>query len=97
MSCIRGCCATQADHYRSVVVRPTVTAKTLAEARLQRDLDAYQRMRSTGQKPPTFAGAADLERNAVAEFEVSTGKILGDDRLARHVDRAVKDIPPDAA
>lgn len=96
MSCSRGCCPTQADHYRSVVVRPLPTPESKRETQTGRDLDAYKRLAESGQSPKTFVGAADLERDARSPIEVKLGHVIRNDRLRREVEAAHASAPPPA-
>lgn len=94
MSCVRGCCETQAEHYRNIVVRATTCAEARQEKTLAADLDAYKRLRESGAKPKTFEGAATLEREAHSSIEIERNHIIRNDRLRREVEQAHKDAPP---
>lgn len=94
MSCARGCCETQADHYRSVVVRPTSTAMAQRETQTDRDLAAYKRMVDSGVEPKTFVGAAALERDARSPVEIKLGHVIRNDRLRKEVEAAHASAPP---
>lgn len=96
MSCARGCCATQAEHYRSVVVRPLTAPESKREAQTSRDLAAYKRLAESGQQPKTFVGAAALERDARSPIEVKLGHVIPNDRLRREVEAAHASAPPPA-
>lgn len=68
MACLKGCCATQLDHYRSVnlsaAATPTrsraVVAKTRSSKQFEKDRDAYKRLRKDMQ-PEQIDGSAKLE------------------------------------
>lgn len=94
MSCARGCCERQSDHYRSIVVRPGQSAESKRESQTSRDLDAYKRMAESGSQPKTFVGAAALERDARSPVEIKTGHIIRNDRLRREVQAAHDAAPP---
>ena len=96
MSCAKGCCASQNEHYRSLVVRPVPSAETKRESATVRDLAAYKRMVESGVQPKTFVGAADLERDARSPVEVKLGHIIRNDRLRREVETAHAEAPPPA-
>lgn len=86
MGCVRGCCPSQRDHYRSIgfpAVQGPVAESTRREAQLGRDLDAYKRMRQANLQPKTYQGAAELERRANSRFEVESGRILPDTKKVR--------------
>lgn len=90
MPCSRGCCDSQAEHYRSVVVAAGgASAQTAFERRLDKDRPAYKRLKDEGLQPARLMGAADLEKRAQSRFEIEAGRILPDSQ-ARRVDEAVK-------
>lgn len=94
MTCSRGCCPSQADHYRSVVVRP-LSPRGQQEKTEAADMAAYKRLRQSGEQPKAIAGSAELERRATTSFEVKTGHVITDKRLARQVDRVASSLPPE--
>lgn len=96
MSCARGCCATQADHYRGLVLRGP-SSKRDAVRREERDMDAYARLVRSGVQPKQIAGAADLERGAETSHEVEHSNIITDPALRRRVTKAWASAPPPAA
>lgn len=69
MSCARGCCPSQAEHYKSLVfgVAPPENGYT---KRFDADMDAYVRLRKDGLQPPRVDGAADLEKRADTREQV---------------------------
>ena len=93
MSCTRGCCASQADHYRSVVVRMPSPQQQAARAEVA-DMDAYARLRKDGVQPKQIAGAAKLEREADSVHEVQQGMLVKNARLRRELDAAHATAPP---
>lgn len=96
MSCARGCCATQSEHYRSVVVRPVVSAQRVQERAEAADMAAYKRLRGDGVQPKAIEGCATLERDARSPVEIEHGHIVRNDRLWREWEQAHKDAPPPA-
>lgn len=96
-TCARGCCPSQADHYRSVVVRPLASPASQREKALSADLDAYRRLRKHGVQPKTYTGAAHLEREASSSFEVESGHIIRNDRLRTEMESAHTNLPPNVA
>lgn len=87
MSCTRGCCASHAEHYGSLVMGTAQSDGTRFETMLDKDRPAYKRMRDEGLQPKSVRGAARIEANASSVFEVETGRILPQ-RLANQVDSA---------
>lgn len=93
MPCSRGCCETQGDHYRSLAISPSVHNPHVGmqnryDRSLARDRDAYKRMRTEGLQPAHLKGAAQIEKNAISEFEVTTGRIQPE-KVARKMDAAI--------
>lgn len=101
MSCARGCCETSADHYRSLVVRPVVSALRVQEKSEAADMAAYKRLRADGVQPNAIEGSAALERDASTRLEVEHGHVVRNDRLRREWEQAHRNapppLPPDAA
>lgn len=96
MSCSRGCCASFAEHVRSIKVIAAPTAQSSRESQLSRDLDAYKRLTATGVQPPNVYGAAELERGAEARHEVEQSAIMLNARDRRLLDKAHAEAPPAA-
>ena len=76
MPCSRGCCASPAEHYRSIKWSHGPTQHDLTERQWSRDMPAYKSMRQQGLQPPSIDGAADLATRATSTFEIETGCIL---------------------
>lgn len=88
MSCVRGCCPTQGEHYRSIIINPAGPGHgTLFERQLDKDRPAYKRMRDEGLQPKSLKGAAEIEKRATTRFEVESGRILPEP-LAKRMDAA---------
>lgn len=97
MSCRRGCCTTQAEHYRSVTIFGPSPQRDAAR-REDRDMHAYKRLVQSGVQPKQIAGAAELEKGAEAKHEVERANIITDRRLRAEVTKAFEAAtPPDAA
>jgi hypothetical protein len=83
VTCARGCCASPAEHYRSIRIAaaatPTRRASTVAQEATERqmvtDTAAYKRMRAEGLRPAVTKGAALLEAKATNRFEIESGRI----------------------
>lgn len=81
MPCSRGCCASPAEHFRSVAVAPRareVGSGHQRDAALAYDLAAYKAMRKQGLKPPRIDGSYDLARRATSEAEITLGQVISD-------------------
>ena len=63
-TCARGCCASQAEHFRSVALARTLPDANRADRRLARDRDAYRALKDQGYQPARLDGAHDLARDA---------------------------------
>ena len=71
MTCARGCCATQAEHFRSVALTSGALVEgNLADRRLERDMRAYKAMVDQGLEPKCMTGAYELERTARTAAEI---------------------------
>lgn len=91
MSCARGCCVTQGEHYRSLTFGGTSAQARAAdrfEAALDKDRPAYKRLRDQGLQPRSVKGAAEIEARASSKFEVESGRVLPP-KVAKRVDSAV--------
>ena len=85
MSCARGCCETQIEHYRSVTIHPAAmpnrhnvryTSERDMEKRWKKDLPAYKELADQGYQPPSVDGAAELRDKASSKQEIESGTIL---------------------
>jgi hypothetical protein len=83
MACSRGCCSTQGEHYRSIVIGGAPSYGTTYEKQLDKDRPAYKRMRDDGLQPKGLSGAADLERRASSRWEIEAGRILPESQSKR--------------
>lgn len=86
MSCPRGCCETEAEHYRSVSVQPRgrgVGTPHQRDAALSVDMAAYRALRQQGYQPPKIAGSYDLTRRATSEAEIRLGQVIGEKDAGR--------------
>lgn len=87
MDCGKPCaCPTYRDHLLSVGIaasatpsrRPATAATEVQERQLDRDLDAYRRLRKDGLQPKGIDGSARLEARADHKLEVEAGRLLAD-------------------
>lgn len=93
MSCVRGCCETQAAHYKSVALSGP-SPRREAERRESRDMDAYKRLRRSGVQPKSIEGSSEIERFASTTHEVENRNIITDPKLRRRVTTAFETAPP---
>ena len=74
MSCARGCCASQRDHYKSIVFgsAPAESDKFKGgyTKQFDADMNAYARLVKDGVQPPRVDGSAELEKRANTREEV---------------------------
>jgi hypothetical protein len=85
MSCLRGCCETQREHYLSITIHPAAmpnrhnvryTSERDMEKRWNRDMPAFKQLVDEGITPPSVEGAAELRDRAVSKREIESGTIL---------------------
>jgi hypothetical protein len=93
VSCGRGCCASFAEHVRSIAIAPSVYNSNVSKQNaydksLSADRDAYKRMRDEGLRPAHLKGAATLENRASSEFEITSGRVQPE-HIAKRLDAAV--------
>ena len=97
MPCSRGCCATQAEHYRGVALSPPTAEVNYRRAKdraLNADMAAYKELRRQGVQPKNVNGSANLARDASTTFEIESGRILPDKRAVKLTESVLKDITP---
>lgn len=84
MTCSRGCCATQRDHYLSVGISATATpsrsgpviSRLKSESNFAKDGPAYKRLVANGLQPDHIDGCAEVEAQAESRVEVEAVKVL---------------------
>lgn len=75
--CSRGCCPSQAEHYRSLVYsKAGIGTKHDRERKLSADMEAYRRLRKQGLQPPRIDGASVTEKHATTKAEVESGAVI---------------------
>lgn len=80
MSCTRGCCPSNAEHYRSLSVQRIAAAeRRRKDTALSYDMAAYKALRRQGYQPPRLEGSYDLCRRATSEAEIRLGQVISDD------------------
>lgn len=75
MACVRGCCATEKEHYASLNFSGS-SIKSQTESQFAKDREAYRRLRQNGLQPPRIDGCAVLEKHATTKAEVETGAVI---------------------
>ena len=72
MPCARGCCDSQAEHFRSVFLASSgeLVRVTKAEQKLSQDLTSYKAMIDQGLEPHKMTGAYELARDAKSAAEI---------------------------
>lgn len=87
MACGKPCnCASYREHLLSVGFaasampsrHATVADTTVREKKLDKDLDAYKRLRADGLQPKSIYGTDRLEKHADHALEVESGRLLAD-------------------
>lgn len=91
MTCKRGCCIDQKSHYRSIVIAGAPSSQTVQTRQADADMDAYRRLRQDGLQPKSITGSAALEKAADVPFEIESGRLTRNRKLAGQV-QAVADI-----
>ena len=56
-------------------------------------MEAYPRLLKSGVQPMHVGGSARMEREASSRFEIESGQLLHDRRLATRIDRVMADLP----
>jgi hypothetical protein len=70
VTCVRGCCPSQAEHFRSVVLsRGALADLNRREAKLSRDMVAYRSMVDQGLEPHTLTGAHEMQDASADQIE----------------------------
>lgn len=70
-SCERGCCPSQAEHYRSLTfVDHGEGSYHKRDEQLTKDRDAYKRLRSDGLQPRNIDGSHRIEATAKTSAQV---------------------------
>jgi len=81
MTCARGCCATYAEHVRSISIssaatpnrRPEAARLTQKDKAWDADHAAYRRLRKQGIQPAGLDNCAQMERGARTRYEIEAG------------------------
>jgi hypothetical protein len=71
MSCVKGCCPSPAEHYKSLTfVDHGQGSYHQKDRQLTKDRDAYKRLRNQGLQPRTVDGSHRVEATAKTEAQV---------------------------
>ena len=85
--------------WSTVLVTPSAAGSAHAsehnaiERQKAADMEAYPRLLKSGVQPMHVGGAARMEREASSRFEIESGQLLHDRRLATRIDRVMADLP----
>lgn len=104
MSCSKGCCETNREHWLSIGVsasatptrRPSVVKTEETERVVTQERDAYKRLKNDGLQPARLMGASHIERHARDELEVRTGHQYKDLKLAHDAAALGKELHANA-
>lgn len=89
MACSRGCCETQAAHYRSIEI--SATFRTVdPDVKFAKDNAAYRTLRKQGYQPKTIAGASDAQNRAASKWELETGQLLANNDARKITEEVVE-------
>lgn len=91
MSCARGCCETQREHYLSVGISATATptrsgpviSRLKSDDNFAKDGPAYKRLVKQGYQPDHIDGCAEIEQRAESRVEVESMKVLTKEKRAK--------------
>lgn len=100
MTCARGCCPTQRDHYRSIAFGASATpfrradtvSKDAMEDRWHADMPAYKRLKADGIQPQQIDGCAALEAHAEHRKQIEMHTLAGDAKSYDLGERISQDI-----
>lgn len=62
------------------------------DARWDRDMAAYSRLRHSGVTPARIDGSAEIETRATTRHEVRSGQVIPDAKLAKRIDAVQRDL-----
>ncbi len=78
--------------------RPPHAARTKrTDKALDKDRDAYQRIRRNGEQPKAVKGSAVLETTATESFEIKTGVPIRNPQQRKHAKAVFADMPAPSA
>jgi hypothetical protein len=72
---------------------PTAANAKVNDPLLDKDRDAYKRLRRDGEQPKNLKGSAALEATANESFEISTGQIVRDENIRHALAAAHAEMP----
>lgn len=72
---------------------PEASRAKYTDPALEKDRDAYRRLRRDGTQPITVKGSAKVEKEATEKFEIDTGRIVSDPAERRQYAQAFSEMP----
>lgn len=72
---------------------PGAARAAVTDPQLDKDRDAYKRLRRDGEQPKHVGGSAHLEATASESFEITTGRIISDDADRKQFAKGFDEMP----
>ena len=96
--CLPSCfpCKLASIHFApsAMPTRNPVAARAKAgDPQLDKDRDAYRRLRRNGEQPKHVGGSAEIEARANESFEITTGRIVDDPRDRKQYAQGFAEAP----
>jgi|ERR1051326_283592 hypothetical protein len=88
MPCAKGCCESAVVHWRSIAFASKLPEFNKDDSNLDRDRDAYKRLRAQGMQPRGIDDCRHLENEANDRWEVEHHHILGGPKVRAAVREA---------
>lgn len=72
---------------------PGAARAAVKDPQLEKDRDAYKRLRRDGEQPKHVGGSAYIEATASESCEITTGRIIPDDRDRKQFAKSFDEMP----
>jgi hypothetical protein len=72
---------------------PGAARAAVKDPALDKDREAYRRLRRNGEQPKHVGGSAEMEAKANESCEITTGQIIGDAADRKQFAKAFEDMP----
>jgi hypothetical protein len=72
---------------------PGAARAAVTDKQLDKDREAYKRLRRNGEQPKHVGGSAYIEATASESCEITTGRIITDDRDRKQFAKGFAEIP----